>query len=259
MGFLEYWFGDKKRSRQQPIAGALRPNSMRVSDMVESSASVDQFLGTLRARETMSASPPAFEPQIRDYTAQPSIDPALLQTILPRDGECAFTVSGLDGVLTVGRDMVMSTDCPIRCQTVRVLGTLEATVFAQRLIVAEGARVSGKVRVNDAEIGGEFDGSLRARGTVRFSKTAAVFGKVRALELVISTGALVHGADIKRVVPSVFDDLNPEPINEGRFDDGYASMCVTVSQTVKSQALAALPPTRSRRTPTQTAHESPPV
>ena len=151
----------------------------------------------------------------------------------------------------------MSTDRPIHCQTVRVLGTLEATVFAQRLIVAEGARVTGNVRVNDAEISGEFDGSLQARGTASFSKSASVFGKVRALELAISTGALVHGADIKRVVPSVFDDLNPEPINEGRFDDGYASMCVTVSQTAKSRALAASPSTRPRPTPPQTAHESP--
>ena len=255
MGFLENWFGDKKRSRQQPFAGASRPAPKPLVDEIGANAHDDEIAAALRAHAATATPPPAFERRIHDYTAQPSIDPALLQKILPRDGECAFTVSGLDGVLTVGRDMVMSTDRPIHCQTVRVLGTLEATIIAQRLIVAEGALVSGNVRVNDAEISGEFDGSLQARGTVSFSKTATVFGKVRALELAISTGALVHGADIKRVVPSVFDDLNPEPINEGRFDDGYASMCVTVSQTARTRAMASSS-TRPRPTPPKTARES---
>lgn len=252
MGFLENWFGDKKRSRQQPFAGALRTAPVPLVDEIDD----DEIADALSTQAAPTASQPAFERRIRDYTTQPSIDPALLRKIMPRDGECAFTVSGLDGVLTVGRDMVMSTDRPIHCQTVRVLGTLEATIVAQRLIVAEGALVTGNVRVNDAEISGEFDGSLQARGTVSFSKTATVFGKVRALDLAISTGALVHGADIKRVVPSVFDELNPEPINEGRFDDGYASMCVTVSQTARTRALARSPATRPRTTPPKTAAES---
>jgi hypothetical protein len=217
MGFLQSLFGEKVRNPRLAFTSP-EPSASPVAQ---------------RSATGIAATAPDFEQLIRDYTSQPSMDPALLQTILPRNGECAFTISGLDGVLTVGRDMVMSTDSPVRCQTVRVLGTLEATVYAQRIIIAEGAKVIGTVRVNDAEISGAFDGSLQARGSATIAKTASVFGKVRALELTISNGALVHGADIKRVVPSVFDELNPDPniaIDSGRFDDGYASMCVTVSK-----------------------------
>jgi cytoskeletal protein CcmA (bactofilin family) len=223
MGILDNWFGG---------SGSPSGGSATATRSAESAASA-----VARAEAANADGPSAplelfgvYDPVIRDYTTKPNIDPALLQKIMPRDGPCELTVSGLDGVLTVGRDMVMTTDQAIHCQTLRVLGTLEATVFAQSIIIAEGARVIGSVRANDADIRGEFDGSLQVRGKVSLHKTASIFGKIRALELAINKDALVHGADIKRVVPRVFDDQNPQPICEGRFDDGYSSMCITVSQ-----------------------------
>ncbi len=165
-----------------------------------------------------------------DFTTKPTIDPEVLKTILPRDGRSPMTVSGLDGVLTVGADMVMTTDQPIHCQVIRVLGTLEATVNAQKIIIAEGARVTGSVRVNDADIRGEFDGSLQARGAVTIHPGAKLTGKVRALELTISKQAMIEGADIKRVVPRVFEDLSPDAVNEPRYEEGSSSMCITVSR-----------------------------
>lgn len=237
MGFFENWLGDKVNAALGRTVAALQPPSGMPplqpagagagAGVAALPAAADGLAASLRARIGRHL---AGEPVIRDYTTKPSIDPALLQKILPRDGQCELTVSGLDGVLTIGKDMVMTTDQPIHCQTLRVLGTLEATVYAQKLIVAEGARVTGSVRVNDADIRGEFDGSLQARGEAVIHSTAAVFGKVRALEVSIAKDALVHGADIKRVVPRVLDDLTVEPINDGRFDDGYSSMCITVSQ-----------------------------
>lgn len=167
---------------------------------------------------------------IHDFTTKPTIDPEDLKKILPRDGRSPMTVSGLDGVLTVGADMVMTTDQPIHCQTIRVLGTLEATVHAQKIIIAEGARVVGSVRVSDAEIFGEFDGSLQARGNVVIHPGAKLTGKVRAIELTISKQATVDGADIKRVVPRVFEDLNADAVNEPRYEEGSSSMCITVSR-----------------------------
>ncbi|MBC7711161.1 MAG: polymer-forming cytoskeletal protein [Rhizobacter sp.] len=193
MGFFGNWFGNKASARTPSGAGAIT------------------------------------EPVVRDFTTKPNIDPAALQKIMPRDGEGLLTVSGLDGVMTVGKDMLMTTDQPIRCQILRVLGTLEATVYAQRIIIAEGARVVGSVRVNDAEVRGEFEGSLRARGTAVFHSTAKVSGKVRALEFTIAKEAKMTGVDIRRVVPRVFDELNPEQISSASFDDGYSSMCMTVS------------------------------
>ena len=221
MGFFGKWFGDKTSTALGQTATALNPNPSGAGAIVRTGDAL-----AVRQRSSKRA---ISEPVIRDFTTKPSIDPATLQKIMPRDGECSLTVSGLDGVLTVGKDMVMTTDQPIRCQILRVLGTLEATVYAQRIIIAEGARVMGSVRVNDAEVRGEFDGSLQARGMAIFHSTASVSGKVRALELTIAKEAKMTGVDIKRVVPRVFDELNPEQISGASFDDGYSSMCMTVS------------------------------
>ena len=236
MGFLENWFSNKVGASMGRTASALNPLSgmhgmpeLQPAGAAALPAAADGIAANLRARMGMR---PATERAVRDFTTRPNIDPEELKKIMPRDGECELTVSGLDGVLTVGKDMVMTTDQPIHCQTLRVLGTLEATVYAQRIIIAEGASVIGSIRVTDAEIHGEFDGSLQARGIVKISATALVQGKVRALELMISKEAKVEGADIKRVVPRVFDDLNPDA-NGGsmaRYEDGYSSMCITVSQ-----------------------------
>ena len=243
MGFFENWLGNKVGAAMGRTASALNPMSgipalqpagagARVAALPATGAA-DGIAANLRARMGAGlGTRPSSEPAIRDFTTKPNIDPEELKKIMPRDGECELTVSGLDGVLTVGKDMVMTTDQPIHCQTLRVLGTLEATVYAQRVIIAEGASVTGSVRVTDADIFGEFDGSLQARGVAKISPTAVIRGKVRALELVISKEAKVEGADIKRVVPRVFDDLNPDA-NGGvmaRYEDGYSSMCITVSQ-----------------------------
>lgn len=226
MGFFENWFGDKASAALGRVATALNPLHPAVAGLGPIPLPTDAPAPQPRSMNRGAAE----EPAVRDFTTKPNIDPAALRQIMPRDGECALTVSGLDGVLTVGKDMIMTTDQPIHCQTLRVLGTLEATVYAQRIVIAEGARVMGSVRVNEAEVRGEFDGSLQARGTAVFHSTASVFGKVRALELTISKDALMHGADVKRVVPRVFDDLNPEQISGASFDEGYSSMCITVSQ-----------------------------
>ena len=234
MGFFDNWLGNSVGAAMGRTASAINPMSgmpplQPVGAGAAALSAADGIAAHLRARMGMR---PATENGPRDFTMKPNIDPEELKKILPRDGQCELTVSGLDGVLTIGKDMVMTTDQPIHCQTLRVLGTLEATVYAQKLIIAEGARVTGSVRVTDADIRGEFDGSLHARGHATLHGTAAIFGKIRALELTIAREALVHGADIKRVVPRVFDDLNPDASGAvmARFEDGYSSMCITVSQ-----------------------------
>lgn len=211
MGFFDNWLTDKvnvalgrSAAAPQPAAGSAAPAKSRQR--------------------------PHDEANPHDFTTKPTIDPDVLKTILPRDGDSPMTVCGLDGVLTVGADMVMTTDQPIHCQVIRVLGTLEATVNAQKIIIAEGARVIGSVRVSDADIRGEFDGSLQARGAVTIHPGAKLSGKVRALELSISKQAIIEGADIKRVVPRVFEDLSPDAVNEPRYEEGSSSMCITVSR-----------------------------
>ena len=233
MGFLDNWLGSKVAGAFGRTASALGPIAgVPALQPVGAPATISPAQNpeaNLRARMGKSG---ATEPSVRDFTMKPNIDPEELKKIMPRDGQCELTVCGLDGVLTVGKDMVMTTDQPIHCQTLRVLGRLEAGVFAQHVIIAEGASVTGSIRVTDADINGEFDGSLQARGVAKISSTAVIHGKVRALELVISKEAKTDGADIKRVVPRVFDDLNPDASGGvmARYEDGYSSMCITVSK-----------------------------
>lgn len=236
MGFMANWFGGKTGASFATTAGLMpsAPTPLRERESAqEQTRALESALALQRALDALGSFEPARggnHPAIRDYTTRPTIDPSELSKIMPRNGECKMAVSGLDGVLTIGKDMTMTTDQPIYCQTLRVLGTLEATVHAHKLIIAEGARVMGSVRTNEAEIHGEFDGSLQVRGAVEVLATATVIGKVRATEINLSKQARVSGADIKRVVPKVLDGFDQGPVSEGRFEDGYSSMSITVSQ-----------------------------
>ena len=234
MGFMANWFSGKSVT---PFAATVRLMPQTQTHAPDHDAELALALESdLQLQRALAAlgcfGPPRGEDGhvIKDFTTRPTIDPAELSKILPRDGECSMAVSGLDGVLTVGKDMTMTTDQPIYCQTLRVLGTLEATVHAHKIIIADGARVMGSVRVNEAEIHGEFDGSLQVRGTLTVHASATLIGKIRATEIGLAKQAKVSGADIKRVVPKVLDGVDLGPMADGRFEDGYSSMSITVSQ-----------------------------
>ena len=229
MGFITNWFSGK--SGASLTAGPLMPPSHSHVGTSGLDSQLEHALATLGSSlNQASANRSGVHPKIRDYTTRPTITPLELAKIMPRDGECAMAVSGLDGVLTVGKDMTMTTDQPIYCQTLRVLGTMEATVHAHKIIIAEGGRVMGSVRVNEAEILGEFDGSLQVRGTLDVFPSATLIGKIRATEISLAKQAKVSAADIKRVVPKVLDGFDLGPMTDGRFEDGYSSMSITVSQ-----------------------------
>lgn len=227
MGFIANWFSGKSGA-SFAASGLMAPAQVAAAaedlPMQRAIAALNESPGSSASVRGQQA------PKIRDYTMQPTIAPAELSKIMPRDGECSMAVSGLDGVLTIGKDMTMTTDQPIHCQTLRVLGTLEATVHAHKLIIAEGGRVMGSVRVNDAEILGDFDGSLQVRGTLAVFPSATLVGKIRATEIGLAKQAKVSGADIKRVVPKVLDGFDTGILTDGRFEDGYSSMSITVSQ-----------------------------
>ncbi len=228
MGFIANWFGGKTgaslaTNRLMPSSPGHAGNPGIDPHLAHTLAVLGDSLSALGAKDETGH-------KIRDYTMAPTITPSELSKIMPRDGECTMAVSGLDGVLTIGKDMTMTTDQPIYCQTLRVLGTLEATVHAHKIIIAEGGRVMGSVRVNEGEILGEFDGSLQVRGSLAVFPSATLIGKIRATEIGLAKQAKVSAADIKRVVPKVLDGFDLGPMTDGRFEDGYSSMSITVSQ-----------------------------
>ena len=76
----------------------------------------------------------------------------------------------------------------------------------------------------------DLDGSLQVRGTLTVHPSATLIGKIRATELGLAKQAKVSNADIKRVVPKVLGGVDLGPMTDGRFEDGYSSMSITVSQ-----------------------------
>ena len=99
--------------------------------------------------------------------------------------------------------MVMTTDQPIRCETIRVLGTLEATVYARKIIIAEGGAVIGSAP-NEAEVPRRVPMADAGEGQGEFlSALKDQRQDSRAGDLAISAESNTDGADIKRVVPRI--------------------------------------------------------
>lgn len=107
----------------------------------------------------------------------------------------------LDGELTVGANAdLVSTDI-IQCRVLRVIGTLDAPVFAQKLIIEAGAVVKSTARVGEAEVRGRFEGTLQVHGILTVGKEGVASGKLRAYKYMVAEGGKTEG-DVKRVEPS---------------------------------------------------------
>jgi cytoskeletal protein CcmA (bactofilin family) len=76
----------------------------------------------------------------------------------------------------------------------RILGKFEGEIeLTGRLHVGEGARVDGKVKVDTAEIGGEYKGELSARSVLLLEK-ARVEGALTTEMLAVREGAQLNAS-----------------------------------------------------------------
>jgi cytoskeletal protein CcmA (bactofilin family) len=153
---------------------------------------------------------------------------AVNQFLARPERDVTDSLSCLDGDLTVGANAEIVTTDIIKCKTLRVFGKIDAPIFAQRLIIEEGASVNSTARTGEAVISGTFNGTLRVHGEMRLGAKALVQGKLRALTYKMTDGARVVG-DMKRVVPK-----NPEWVqtdigdrDNGDFPDSMMSMTLT--------------------------------
>ena len=97
-----------------------------------------------------------------------------------------------EGVLVIGREIEVKGEIG-SCRTLVVEGRLEAAVEVGSLELAETGVVDGKAEVETADIAGQFDGELTARGELRLRPTARVMGKIRYGQIVIEGGGEVSG------------------------------------------------------------------
>lgn len=179
MGMIDEWFARKIAA----VRGGAKPSPSDEPKRVE---------------ET----PPGSEKKSRsrDYSVALSANEwANVEAFMARPGrEASNAASCLDGELTVGVNAELVSADIIQCRVLRVLGTLDAPIFAQKLIVENGAKVKSIARVGAADVMGEFEGTLQVHGTMTVARTGRVHGKARALKYLVAEGGRVEG-DVKRV------------------------------------------------------------
>nr|WP_240790098.1 polymer-forming cytoskeletal protein [Roseomonas sp. HF4] len=73
-------------------------------------------------------------------------------------------------------------------------GTMESELLqAQELIITHSGLFKGEVQVEDAEIGGTFDGTLTASGSLTIRATGRVLGTARCRRLQVEEGGQLSG------------------------------------------------------------------
>jgi cytoskeletal protein CcmA (bactofilin family) len=185
MGMIDEWFARKLSA----VRGGAKPS--------------------LIEPERKEAAPPSSEkkPRNRDYSVALSAEEwANVHSFMEsRGSKASNAASCLDGELTVGANAeLVSTDI-IQCRVLRVIGTLDAPIFAQKLIIEAGAHVKSTARVGEAEIRGSFEGTLKVHGIMTVGKEGVASGKLRAYKYHLAEGGRTEG-DVKRVEPK----KNPE-------------------------------------------------
>ncbi len=76
---------------------------------------------------------------------------------------------------------------------IQVDGTVEGDITATKVLIGEGARISGQVEAEQIVIRGEVAGSVRGRD-VEIGRTAKVQGDIQHESLAIEAGAHIDGA-----------------------------------------------------------------
>lgn len=102
--------------------------------------------------------------------------------------------------LAVGRGITLSAVIA-QCETLLVEGEVSATSFEGRTLdIASGAAFKGSAKVGFARIAGSFDGELLATERLVLAAGARVKGRIRYAKLEISPGGEIAG-DIALLTP----------------------------------------------------------
>jgi cytoskeletal protein CcmA (bactofilin family) len=95
--------------------------------------------------------------------------------------------------LIVGRDISLSGEISA-CDVLVVEGTVEAKLRDGRNIeIAESGLFKGSVEIDEADIGGRFEGDISVRGRLRLRSTGRITGSIRYGELEVEAGGQLIG------------------------------------------------------------------
>lgn len=103
--------------------------------------------------------------------------------------------------LIVGREISLSGEITA-CDVLVVEGTVEAKLRDGRAIeIAETGLFKGSVEIDEADIGGRFEGDLLVRGRLRVRATGRIHGAIKYTELEVEAGGQMVG-DVQVIGPN---------------------------------------------------------
>jgi cytoskeletal protein CcmA (bactofilin family) len=96
--------------------------------------------------------------------------------------------------LVVGREISLSGEIAA-CDVLVVEGTVEAKLRDGRIIeIADGGLFKGSVEIDEADIGGRFQGDITVRGNLRVRSSGKIEGNVRYGTLEVESGGQLSGS-----------------------------------------------------------------
>jgi cytoskeletal protein CcmA (bactofilin family) len=96
--------------------------------------------------------------------------------------------------LIVGRDISLSGEIAA-CDVLVVEGTVEAKLRDGRIVeIADTGLFKGSVEIDDADIGGRFEGDITVRGTLKVRATGKIQGNIRYGTLEVENGGQLSGS-----------------------------------------------------------------
>jgi cytoskeletal protein CcmA (bactofilin family) len=111
------------------------------------------------------------------------------RTGLPGEGASAAEMRKL----IVGRDISLSGEIA-SCDMLVVEGTVEAKLRDGRTIeISDGGLFKGSVEIDEADIGGRFEGDITVRGTLRVRAGGRINGSIRYGQLEVEQGGQLTG------------------------------------------------------------------
>ncbi len=146
--------------------------------------------------------------EAKEATAKPQQTPAMGGTVpqaqpqrtsspIPQRQEptrSSLSIGSTDNkILTVGRDITLSGEIK-KCDRLIIEGEVDASLQGTRLIeISAGGIFRGDTEVEEADIAGEYTGSLTVKKKLLVRKTGRVIGSVNYKELVVEAGGQISG------------------------------------------------------------------
>lgn len=152
---------------------------------------------------TLGAAPPAGQPQgtggfrndiPRRVVEIPGQAPRRTPTSGSEGGQSTMNITPDMRKLIVGREISLSGEIAA-CDVLVVEGTVEAKLREGKVVeITDSGLFKGSVEIDDADIGGRFEGDITVRGTLRVRASGRIQGNVRYGVLEVEQGGQISGS-----------------------------------------------------------------